>query len=656
MSTNNANEWNTLLRNGLNSLRNLGGNVATQGQQFLNATAQEIDDVLGQGASRLINQGRQAANEVRETVAEATQEVREATNNAKNKVTQAVEQGQKKVQDGAKKAARKGGVLGKIAGGTLAAAAIANDLNQAYNRGGMQGVVNALPGMVGTYGGGAVGLGLGTAAANALPIPNPAVRAGVTGLLGGTGAIAGALGGNTIANMITGNNTPEMTTTEAERIIQNYNPQTTDDVINAANAQIQEIDRIVNDTTDASSNPNQPLTQEQERILREDYGIDPNTAQAQPSSSGRSASSSVPVTGDSSNTTTPTNNQTVQNVPVTAGMQAVPQAMPVQTSQFIPYVAPAQVQSPTQAAFVDAVNNQTIRAINPQQVNYLLNTAFQQQMQTAGQNPYYQGNVVAPQGYYVDPEQLRIYQDIERFTNNMNVAQGRGVSPSELLQQQAVQTYRNNIANQAGVPYEDYVRGITAQQNAQTVDRVRMIEAMLDAQYRAAENDVERMRILGDMAKVEQQGINQINNQNAAGWNALQNTQLRGMYDMQQAALNAQNRVDVANLQGQYDAAIANMRLNDPSTQFRNIMSALQSVMFTNPQAAGALLQSLDPSITQALFRDNPQLLQTLLNGGATSYTPRQAGQIGLPSFSDFWNMMRGFDTVPGSGGNNNGQ
>lgn len=527
------------------------------------------------------------------------------------------------------------------AGGLITAGAIANDLNQAYNRGGTQGIVNALPGMVGTYGGGAVGFGLGSAAANVIPVQHPAVRAGLTGLLGGTGAIAGALGGNALVNAITGNNTgkdsnnSEMTNAEAEEIIRNYNPQETDNIINAANQQIQEIDGIVNEPS-GSANSNQPLTQEQKRILREDYGINPG-GNNQPSIARQvaPASSSAPVQTQSNNV--PIMGNVGQGMPINL-------AMPQGGGGYIPYVAPQQFQSPTQAAFVDAVNNQSIRAINPQTVNYLLNSAFQQQMQTAAQNPYYQGNVVAPQGYYVDPEQLKIYQDIETFTNNMNVAQGRGVSPSALLQEQAVQTYRNNIANQAGVPYEDYVRGITAQQNAQTVDRVNMIQSMLEAQYEAASNDVERMRILGSMAEVEQQGINQINNQNAAGWNALQNTQLRGMYDMQQAQLYAQNRMNVANLQGQYDAAIANMKLNDPSTQFKNIMSALQSVMYTNPQAAGALLQSLDPSITQTLFRDNPQLLQTLLNGGATTYTPRQAGQVGLPSFSDFWNMARGLD------------
>lgn len=643
MSTNNANEWNTLLRGGFNALRDLGGNVVNKGQQFMNATAQEIDDVLGQGTAKLIEKGQQAANNVKETVQNATEDVQKAASKAKDKVTQAVNQGKKEVANVAKKAAKKPGTLGRVAGGLITAGAIANDLNQAYNRGGAQGVVNALPGMVGTYGGGAVGFGLGSAAANAIPIQHPAVRAGLTGLLGGTGAIAGALGGNALANAITGNNTKndsnnsEMTTAEAEEIIRNYNPQTTDDVINAARQQIQEIDGIINEPSGSVNSSNQPLTQEgltqeQERILREDYGINPNGNNQASSPRQAVPASSAPAQAQAN------------NMPVAGQGVPVNLAMPQSGSGYIPYVAPQQFQSPTQAAFVDAANNQTIRAINPQAVNYLLNSAFQQQMQTAAQNPYYQGNVVAPQGYYVDPEQLKIYQDIETFTNNMNVAQGRGVSPSALLQQQAVQTYRNNIANQAGVPYDDYVRGVTAQQNARTVDRVKMIQSMLEAQYRAAANDVERMRILGNMAEVEQQGINQINNQNAAGWNALQNTQLRGMYDMQQAQLNAQNRMDVANLQGQYDAAITNMKLNDPSTQFKNIMSALQSVMYTNPQAAGALLQSLDPSITQALFRDNPQLLQTLLNGGATSYTPRQAGQVGLPSFSDFWNMARGLD------------
>lgn len=106
MSTNNANEWNTLLRGGFNALRDLGGNVVNKGKQYMDATAQEIDDVLGKGTVKLIEKGQQAANNVKKTVQNATEDVQKAANKAKDKVTQGVNQGKKEIANTAKKAAK----------------------------------------------------------------------------------------------------------------------------------------------------------------------------------------------------------------------------------------------------------------------------------------------------------------------------------------------------------------------------------------------------------------------------------------------------------------------------------------------------------------------------------------------------------------------
>lgn len=666
---NNADAWKTLLRNRFMDAQQFTQNLGNQAKNYLNATRQEVDDLLGKGTSKLINEGNKAAQRAQKYYNATKQEVGKILGSGASKVLKEAQKAQdvgskvaSKAQNMANSAAKsvvgKPGMLGKIAGGAIAAGSAANDLRLAYEKGGVEGVKQALPGIIGTYGGGTAGLALGSAAGSALPIPNPILKAGTAGALALGGGISGALGGNALANWLTGS-VPEMSKEEVDKIINDFDPKELDKTLEAANKQIKEIDEIVNSTnTGSGGNINtmgnnntttQPLTSEQQRILRDHYGI---------GGQQRSQTSPVPpqqqaLPQNNGNNVPPVQNTTAQQSmqgqvypEVVGGIGGVDYQGNPQTGAVSPTSPGLPQASMYETMFNQAAQLQQQNAIPVQQIAQLLQQTYAEQQNANMKNPYYQGSTLTPQGYNIDVDRLRRQQEADRWTNEYRLARGLqplNYSTADRMVQDANQLYRAQMAMQAGVPYEDYIRGVTLQQTQNIQDRTNMLKQLLDARYKAASNDVERMKVLGDLRKVELQGQYEIANTIREGQNNLNNTNLKGQYDLEKERVAGQQALNKANLQGQYSAAIANMKLQDPSTQFRNVMSGLNYLLLTNPGAAGTLLQSLDPRIMNQLFKNNPELIRQLGGGSPTSYQARQAQQQGLlPPFVDFFNNLRG--------------
>ena len=101
-------------------------------------------------------------------------------------------------------------------------------------------------------------------------------------------------------------------------------------------------------------------------------------------------------------------------------------------------------------------------AANQQRIQDTLNRAYQDRLNMIrAQDPEYQGEVLTPANpYNIDIDRLRMIQAGDAASAAYR--QAAGMAPSQfnqaqLLQQQALDMYRQQLANQAGVPYEEYL-------------------------------------------------------------------------------------------------------------------------------------------------------------------------------------------------------
>lgn len=100
-------------------------------------------------------------------------------------------------------------------------------------------------------------------------------------------------------------------------------------------------------------------------------------------------------------------------------------------------------------------------AANQQRIQDTLNRAYQDRLNMIRtQDPEYQGDVLTPANpYNIDIDELRRNQAVATGNQWYNFAAGRNPNfdPSTIQQQQALDMYRQQLANQAGVPYEEYL-------------------------------------------------------------------------------------------------------------------------------------------------------------------------------------------------------
>lgn len=302
----------------------------------------------------------------------------------------------------------------------------------------------------------------------------------------------------------------------------------------------------------------------------------------------------------------------------------------------------------------EAQLQQSLNDISQQNSTYgsqmmdILNNAYNNMMQANEQNPLYQGGLVPSQGYNVDIEQLKRNQ----LTNNMLADymfhQGKA-APQDFAARQmanAQQLYEAQMANAAGVPYADYRNAMIQRQAQNIANQQFLAEQALTVQLQFAKNDVERAKILGELQKVREQGLNTFTNTILQGQNTLNNTQLEGYNQLQNTQLQGYNQRENTKLSGAYDLKQEEMKQMNPYSNFDKAFGALGPIFYTNPQAAGGLIQSMDPNLLRAIFPNaNPeQMKQTFGQMRANTFTPNQAAQTGL--FNEAWNKIRGLKSV----------
>lgn len=203
------------------------------------------------------------------------------------------------------------------------------------------------------------------------------------------------------------------------------------------------------------------------------------------------------------------------------------------------------VQAPDQVDYAQQIMNMTPQGyVSSQDIMDKLNTAYANINQQINADPRYQGGVVqANNPYNIDEKELARLQRADQYMNAFGVQ-------SDLAGQYAQQRqvmYEQQMANQLGVPYQDYINATLEQRKARISNEAQQMEHVLTLQAQQATDMKTRLEAM----------------------NKIQELRDKTATEMYKAELDAQTKKDVAMLNAMGGIAKTQAFTNAPSTMLQ---------------------------------------------------------------------------------------
>lgn len=329
-----------------------------------------------------------------------------------------------------------------------------------------------------------------------------------------------------------------------------------------------------------------------------------------PASFGNSGSPSQPIqlaqnTGDNSNNMSNSQNS------VNTGAAA-----PIQYQTYVP----VGDYRPTE--FENQLSQQILAPtgqITPQEMRGLLDNYYTQMRQDIAQNPYYGGEYIKPQGYNIDQNTMRTLNLIDS-ADRLSGLPSRELSKNYVDQQR--QLYNAQMANQVGVPYEDYVAGMNERYKQQVLANQKQVEAQLKAYAEQSTDMANKLKYLQEIQKsrLEAQRAIDVANANAlgdiqqaatTGQFGLRREDIAGQYGLQREAMQGQTQREIQQMKDIAEAERLQTQLNDPNAALRATGQFLgnASWFMQQPQMLANIVNALSPQQQIQIFGKqlNPQ-------------------------------------------------
>lgn len=252
--------------------------------------------------------------------------------------------------------------------------------------------------------------------------------------------------------------------------------------------------------------------------------------------------------------------------PMVASGQNIPMEQTIQQ--------PVQ-NTPIQQSDLDLINAIQSGYVNQQDIYDRINQAQQRLYDTINQGDYrYRGDIVQPQNpYQADINRLQADQNAYRNRQNYDWLTGRTTAPDQRAMEleNARQLYQAQLANQAGVPYEDYANAMADRQANQ-----------IKAQAQEAINQLQFMQNQTSDMKEKLAYAAKIRDIQQGSQDAIMKTLLENKRAIDVANINAGSAANVANINALSSQNVAQMnntarileeqmKLQDPVTQMKNI-------------------------------------------------------------------------------------
>ena len=225
----------------------------------------------------------------------------------------------------------------------------------------------------------------------------------------------------------------------------------------------------------------------------------------------------------------------------------------------------------------------------------LLSQYYNDIQQMISANPHYQGSVQTPNNpYNVDPRQLEALTWMDQV--QAAIGGGRGDRAQAYIDGQR-QLYQQRMANQLGVPYEDYIRSTITQQEQNIALRSKQLENELAIRAQESEDMATRLSALQELVKLREDTNR-----------ALDEIRLRGEYDLAQERLSQAGQDARAALDANTQLIDRQMQINDPNQRLRAQAQFYNSVGFLDPNVQRAFIMGMPADMRAILF--NPTATQ----------------------------------------------
>lgn len=317
------------------------------------------------------------------------------------------------------------------------------------------------------------------------------------------------------------------------------------------------------------------------------------------------------------------NSNNIAGIPTEAAASATPQQFVYQ-----PYTPTGNYEMSPELLqqYMNAVGVNGQNQINTPELKQLIQDRYQAIQQDLAQDPRYQGNMIPSQGYYVDPNELAQ----ARSTDRMRAAAAHlAAVPYQSREQQllndAKMNYEIQIANQAGVPYEDYKAAMVDRQKQQILARQKEITDLLTLQAQQTTDMKERLNLISEIYKVNQQAQQAIDVANANAFGDIQKQQLTNIGNANVANINRLGGIQKQQLANIGSANVATINtegdimqqrelFNDPTYQLKGTSQFYSSMGYLPAQFQAGAIKNLSPTQQQAMF--------------GTQFTPEQLSQM----------------------------
>lgn len=367
--------------------------------------------------------------------------------------------------------------------------------------------------------------------------------------------------------------------------------------------------------------------------------------------------------------------------------QSTGQAAPVQQAPVPPAIRDAEgnttvtpqqtnQQSPAQNVYVDPATQmaqgiaQNQGYVTQQDIYNNLQKYNQMQAQAIGNNPYYGGDVIrAERPYHINEAELASLQRQDQINARINALTGSNLNTNNAQQYlgNTQQMYQAQMANQAGVPYSDYITGMT-ERNTQMIEAAaKQRENELTFQLNQTNDMAKKLalyqEILKNRSAMEQairtekiKGSYELMKAGITGQYNIAQEQTKGDYGLQEARLNNRTRLQEQLLQNQGALEVAKnnnlseyrkqeLILSDPSKTIKSVADFMIALGYLNPTQQEAWIRSLSPEVQMRVFQRvlTPQEMTALFRFAQQS----GGGQNGI------LNAIQRFRGLPANYGSN---
>lgn len=246
--------------------------------------------------------------------------------------------------------------------------------------------------------------------------------------------------------------------------------------------------------------------------------------------------------------------------------------------------------------------------ITPQEMRGLLDNYYTQMRQDIAQNPYYGGGYIQTQGFTIDPYVARRQAERDALDAATGVP-SRNFYNGYLNTQRAA--YNAQIANQAGVPYEDYVTGMTERYKQQVLANQKQVESQLKVYAQQSTDMATKLKYLQEIQKSRLDAQRAIDVANATALGDIQEAVATGQYGLQREAMQGQTQRDVQQMKDIAEAERLQTQLNDPNATLKATGQFLgnASWFMQQPQMLANIVNALSPQQQMQMFgrQLNPQ-------------------------------------------------